>query len=197
MAKRYYSKLPRTFENTYRLNEKSIFEINVYPSEQVSVFTRDVTERKEMEKKLKDSTQKLLLLTQINRHDIFNELTAMHLMHDLALETGDLEEIYSLIRSSKEGLRRIEKVLQFTREYDNFASSQSMWLVLHRIIDSIREEVAAGDILFENSVPENIEVFTDPMIQKVFKACMNAIRHGQILKKVWFTQERREVWIIF
>ncbi len=196
-----HSKLPRTFENTYRLNEKEyIFEINVYPSGTgISVFTRDVTERKEMEKKLKDSTQKLLLLTQINRHDIFNELTAMHLMHDLALETGDLEEIYSLIRSSKEGLRRIEKVLQFTREYDNFASSQSMWLVLHRIIDSIREEVAAGDILFENSVPENIEVFTDPMIQKVFKALYeNAIRHGQILKKVWFyTQEREGGLIIF
>ena len=69
-----------------------------------------------METKLKDSTQKLLLLTQINRHDIFNELTAMHLMHDLALDTNDLTEIYSLIKRSEEGLRRIERVLQLTKE---------------------------------------------------------------------------------
>jgi len=196
-----HSKIPRTFENVFNFaGREYLFEISVYPSGSgISVFTKDITERKEMEKKLKESTQKLLLLTQINRHDIFNELTAMHLMHDLALDTSDLTEIYSLIKSSKEGLRRIERVLQFTREYDNFASSQSLWMVLHRIIDSIREEVAAGDILFENSVPENIEVFTDPMIQKVFKALYeNAIRHGQTLTKVWFyTRECEGSLIIY
>ena len=193
--------VPRTFENVFNFNGREyLFEISVYPSGSgISVFSRDITERKEMEKKLRDSTKKLLLLTQINRHDIFNELTAMHFMHDLALDTSDLEEIYSHIRNSKEGLRRIERVLQFTREYDNFASSQSMWLMLRQIIESIQGEVAAGVILFENDVSDKIEVFADALIQKVFKALFeNAIRHGQTLTKVWFyTQEREGGLIIF
>ncbi|WP_324475158.1 PAS domain S-box protein, partial [Methanospirillum sp.] len=194
------TRTPRTFEHSYIHNGKEyFFEISVYPSESgISVFTKDITERKEMEKRLKDTTQKLLLLTQINRHDIFNELTAMHLLHDLALDTTDLDEIFSYIRSSKEGLRRIEQVLQFTREYDYFTSSSSMWLHLRRIIDSVRDEVAAGDILFENEVLETIEIYADAMIQKVFRALYeNAIRHGQTLTLVrFYTIERDQDLII-
>ncbi len=194
------TRTPRTFEQSYLHNGKEyLFEISVYPSQSgISVFTKDITERKEMERRLQDTTQKLLLLTQINRHDIFNELTAIHLLHDLALDSSDLAEISSYIRSSKEGLRRIEQVLQFTREYDNFTSSHSTWLHLRRIIDSVRDEVAAGNIVFENEVLGTIEVYADAMIQKVFRALYeNAIRHGQTLTIVrFYTIERDQDLII-
>lgn len=78
------------------------------PPEQGFPSSRGVTERKEMEKKLKDSTQKLLLLTQINRHDIFNELTAMHLMHD-TLDTSSLTEIYSLIEALRKDCEELRE----------------------------------------------------------------------------------------
>jgi PAS domain S-box-containing protein len=52
---------PKSFVNQYRLGDKDfVFEVNVYPtSHGVSIFVRDITERKRAEKKLLDYQDKL------------------------------------------------------------------------------------------------------------------------------------------
>jgi len=154
---------------------------------------QDTTERKRMENALKESTNKLLLLTQINRHDIFNELTAMYLMYDLALDSDNLQEIYTQIHKTKEGLRRIERVIQFTREYDDFAYASSRWISVYDMVESVKNEVDMGEITLENSIPADLEIYAEVMVLKVFKALVeNAIRHGETLTVIKVFSEKRE-----
>jgi len=169
------------------------------PSGEVVAIYEDITERKEMENRLADYAKKLLLLTQINRHDIFNELTAMHIINDIILDTEVLEKIYSYIHMSNAGLDRIERVLQFTRDYDDFASYQSKWFNLKQIVNHVRIEVLTGDIIFVNDVSEKIQVFSDPIIRKVFRTLFeNALRHGKTLSKIRiYTKELGNDLVIF
>ncbi len=49
----------KSFINEYRLGDKNfVFEISVYPAEDgISIFTKDITERKQMEERLKESEE--------------------------------------------------------------------------------------------------------------------------------------------
>jgi signal transduction histidine kinase len=117
----------------------------------------------------------------------------MFLSLDLAFDSDDLLEIFPILRTLKEGLRRIEQVLQFTREYDTFADAHSTWLNLHAIIESLKNEVDFGSISFEDTVPENLEIFADLLIVKAFRSIFdNAIRHGKTLTQVYFSVQEQE-----
>lgn len=194
------TKKPRTFLNPFYLNERNyIFEINVYPSERgLSVLSRDLTERTMIEDALKESTQKVLLLTRITRHDIFNELCAVRLLHDLMQESEDTEETLDLISRSLDSIGRIEQVINFTREYDDFGIAASGWLMIKRVILQARDEAPDGVISIEVEIEENLEVYSDPIIRRVFSTLIeNAVRHGgQITSIRFFSHEDNDSLII-
>lgn len=181
---------PKTFMNPFYLNGRDyIFEMNVYPLERgLAVIAKDITERKMIEDALKESTQKILLLTRITRHDIFNELCAVRLIHDLMLESGDGTETTDLITRSLDSIRRIEQVINFTREYDDFGIAASGWINVNRVIAQARDESPGQGITIETDIEEKLEIYTDPIIRKVFSTLIeNAIRHGGQITGIRFS----------
>ncbi|MDD1729675.1 MAG: PAS domain S-box protein, partial [Methanospirillum sp.] len=55
---------------------------------------QDINERKKMEEALLESNKKLRLLTSLTRHDIFNQLSAVDLLHNLALQSSEIDKIF-------------------------------------------------------------------------------------------------------
>lgn len=140
---------------------------------------RDISERKRMEEALRESNQKLRLLTSLTRHDIFNHLTAVQGLLDLALDATDSAKVNEYLSYSREVCNRIESTIGFTREYENFGVVSSRWEHVYQIIESAKDEVIFDDIQIENLVPVDLKIYADPIIRKVFTTFMdNTIRHG-------------------
>ena len=139
----------------------------------------DLSERKHTEEALKEANQKLRLLTSLTRHDIFNQLTAGQLFLDMALEISNSKKQAEYISQAYETNWRIESIIGFTREYETFGTASSGWLRLRETIDSASIEISLGIAMIDNQVPDNIEVYADPILRKVFATLMeNAARHG-------------------
>jgi len=148
----------------------------------------DITERKRIEESLHEANQKLRLLTGLTRHDIFNKLFVLQGIFELAMEESDLALIHEYLIKAIQTSQSIDKTIKFTREYENFGIESSGWQNVHRVIESSREEIIPGDMVIENMIPDDLEIYADPIIRKVFSTLIeNALRHGGHLKRVWFS----------
>lgn len=140
---------------------------------------RDITRHKQAEEALHESNQKLRLLTGITRHDILNKLSAAKILQDLALHTSDPGKVKEYISQAQEAGDLIEETIGFTREYENFGIVSSGWQQIYNLIDSAKTELSLDGVTVINQIPEDLEVYADPIIRKVFTTLMeNAIRHG-------------------
>ncbi|HWQ65696.1 MAG TPA: PAS domain S-box protein [Methanospirillum sp.] len=158
---------------------------------------QDFTERKQAEDAIHESNQKLRLLTGLTRHDILNQVTAVKLLQDLALDTSNPAKVTEYITRAQEAVDQIEATIGFTREYENFGVVSSGWQRICRIIKSAKTEVSLGSVTVGNTIPEEIEVYADPIIRKVFTTLMeNAIRHGGDLSNIRFLCSEREDTLI-
>jgi len=153
---------------------------------------RDITGRKRAEAALRETNQKLNLLAGLTRHDIINQIQLMQVSHEYALASQDVSTIKSAIESAYQAGERIESIIGFTREYQNFGIDSSDWIPVGRAIDSAMYEVSCGDVVVDNQVDADIEIYADPIIRKVFSTLIeNAIRHGGSITRIrFFTQKK-------
>ena len=157
----------------------------------------DLTEQKRTEEALLEANQKLRLLTGLTRHDIFNQINAGQLYLDLALKKPNSIEVEHYISQAYEASRRIESIIGFTREYENFGTASSGWLNLREIVDSAIIEISLGIATIEYQIPENIEVYADPILRKVFTTLIeNATRHGGSIRCIRFSYYKNEDSIV-
>ena len=148
----------------------------------------DLSERQHVEESLHEANQKLRFLTGLTRHDIFNQLAAVHQFHALAMDEQDMAAKNRYISYARQASDRIESIIRFTREYETFGTVSSGWQGISGIIDSAQQEVSLGRCVVENEIPPGLEVYADPIIRKVFTSLMeNAIRHGGGVKKIRFS----------
>jgi PAS domain S-box-containing protein len=156
-------------------------------------FLVNITDRKQAEEAVRESNKKLRLLTGLTRHDIFNQVSAAQLFADLAMNSSDLSLIREYLSHSKEANERIEKIIGFTREYENFGVISSGWQRIHQVIVSANQEITFGNIREDNQIPLDLEVYADPIIRKVFTTLIeNAIRHGGDVTCIRLTCEEHQ-----
>ncbi len=151
-------------------------------------FISDITDRKQMDEALRESYQKIRLLTGLTRHDILNQLTSMQLCHDLARESETVEECMTFVDRASAIGKRIEATIGFTREYEAFGITGSGWQQIFLVIESAKTELSPGEVIIENLVPSDLTVYADPIIRKVFTTLLdNAIRHGRTITRIRFS----------
>jgi len=155
-------------------------------------ISRDVTERKKMEDALKQSNQKLRLLTSLTRHDILNLISSVNGFLDLASSENDTEKARYYLSRCKEAGDRMEVTIGFTREYENFGIVSSGWVNVSSLIRSAQSEISSSDIRIESRISPSLEIFADPIIRKVFSTLIeNAIRHGTEITCIRFSEQVR------
>ena len=186
------------FTNRYRHKDGSYrwIEWRAFPvlqNNRVYTAARDISDQKQAEEALSASNQRLRLLTSLTRHDIFNQLSGIDLFHNLALQTSDLGKIHEYLTHAKQAGNRIETIIGFTREYEDFGVASSGWQRIYHIVESAKDEVILNNVTVEISIPEDLEIYADPIIRKVFSTLLqNAIRHGGAITSIRLTSQTCE-----
>jgi signal transduction histidine kinase len=151
-------------------------------------LVQDITERKQYEEAVKEANQKLRLLTGITRHDIFNQLSVIQGLLNLATEESDPLKMNAYIFQSLEVCNLIESTIRFTREYENFGIISSGWHFVNPIIESAKNQVSSGEVIIQNQIPDDLEIYADPIIRKVFSTLLeNSVRHGGEITGIRFS----------
>lgn len=155
-------------------------------------MVRDITTRTMAEEALRESNQKLRLLTSLTRHDIFNQIAATGMFLDLADQAPDGEKSHEYLGHAREAVERIEAIIGFTREYERFSMVCGGWLNLAGIIRAATDEISFRDVSLAVDIPVDIEIYADPIIRKVFTTLMeNAIRHGLSVTTIWMEVQQQ------
>ncbi len=159
----------------------------------------DITERKQLEISLREALQKLKVLTGITRHDVVNDLPAITLSLEIVLDAEDEETKHKYLFNALESAKILEKTINFTREYEDFGSLSGKWYKLLEILSAAKSGVTLGDIIVELRLSSEVEIFSDPIIKKVFTTLLeNSVRHGgeKISEIRVFTQEKESNLVI-
>ncbi len=142
---------------------------------------------------LDDANKKLTLLSEITRHDIISQLTALQLYLEILenkLPDTSYQEYFKKIGIATD---RISSIVRFTREYEEIGINTPVWVDVSAIVDTARKDDVVGDIQLINDLPANTEVFSDALIANVFnKMIANAVRYGGKITTIRFSVEERD-----
>ena len=139
----------------------------------------NVIRRRRAEEALQKSNRKLQLMNNITRHDILNQLTALNGYLELSGEcTDEPGQMMEFIQKEKKIVGVIEEQLAFTRDYQNLGINAPAW-------QSVNGTVRRGATLLPVDTirvlydPREVEVFADPMFEKVFyNLIQNSLNYG-------------------
>jgi PAS domain S-box-containing protein len=139
----------------------------------------DITTYKDNQWAIEMMNKKLNILGSATRHDVLNSLTGLFGYLELAEVKCKDENVTKFIRKAKSSAETVKKQIEFTRAYQELGSKKPSWI---KVNDVIRMSYAAlNDPRLPAQVDvDDLEVFADPMLEKVFYNIMdNAQRHAE------------------
>ena len=167
-----------------------VFKEGVYAG--IQLVARDITDRKHAEEALQQANRKLHLLSGITRHDIKNQLTILRdYLSILQKNIPDpaLDEYFTRIINTSE---RIAAMIQITKTYENIGVNAPVWQNARSLFDSTVNDTPVGMIQCINEIPDDTEVFADPLIVKVcYNLIENAVRYGKKITTIRFSVLKR------
>ena len=137
----------------------------------------DITDRKKYEKSLNEAHRKVVILSQLTRHDILNQLSVLFAMND-ALRDGTNPSQEYLLQIMEQALVTVQHQIEFTRDYQEIGTSGAGWQHTKALFFSTRDllirppiELIVGDLPF---------IYADPLFEKaVYNLVENSLRHGK------------------
>jgi len=154
---------------------------------------RDITERKQAEDALWQANKKLNLLSGITRHDINNQLLVLNgFLGFLQEKVTDptLKDYFTKITNAS---TRIAAMIRFTKEYEMIGVNAPVWQTCYTLVDTAAKQAPLGPVIVKNDLPAGVEVFSDPLIVKIFYNLMdNAARYGGKITTIHFSAEERD-----
>lgn len=141
----------------------------------VQGISYDITEQKKSEDALRIANRQLNLLTDITRHDILNSV--MVILGNLSLLEMDYKDpgLLTYIQKIKSATIEIQSQIEFTRAFGELCSHDPKWIPLETVMPN---SSLPDSVTFITDL-ENVSIFVDPMIKKVFFNLLdNSLRHG-------------------
>lgn len=150
------------------LGEIAEFSESYGPKRLIGI-SQDITDLRKYQESVEEANKKLNLLSSITRHDILNQVSAL-ILYNRLLEgkiPPEEEEAKDYINKMDSISATIQKQISFTKEYHNLGVNAPSWQNLNDIIRH-EEHIAYSGGLTLNDRSEDIEIFADQMINKVF-----------------------------
>jgi len=154
----------------------------------VNELREEIVRRNQAEHALEIINRKLNLLTGITRHDILNQITVILGYADLlgAVLPDDVEMRKYIDRITK-ATSVIQEEIRFAADYEELGMQPSLW----QRVGDVAERAASGCAdrgVNVSTATGALEVFTDPMLEKVFHNLFeNAVRHGGYVTEISVT----------
>jgi signal transduction histidine kinase len=130
------------------------------------------------------------LFVDVTRHDMLNKVTALSGYVELVRANSQDPKILGYLGKQQLLLTSIREQINFTRDYQNLGSQKPRWQDLG---ETIRQAAAMlpPDVTSPScTVREDIEIFADPLLVKVFYNLMdNSLRHGRHVTSMRFSSQ--------
>jgi PAS domain S-box-containing protein len=141
----------------------------------------DITDRKQAESALLQANRQLNLLTAITRHDILNKITAILGYLSLVEIKFPDPALKDYIGKIENATNSIHTQIEFTKLYQDLGTHEPQWQKLETVLPVSN----MPDTIRLNADVSGIEVFADPMFERVFSNLLdNSIRHGQTVTDI-------------
>jgi signal transduction histidine kinase len=152
----------------------------------------DITEQRHAEDAIRITNNKLVLLSNITRHDILNQITALSMNLELARKKIQGSAGSANLDSMEKTLEVIRLQLEFTRDYQDLGLQKPVWQNVNRTFVTASESFASRNITFTCETGD-LEIYSDPLIERVFYNLIdNSIRHGERISEIRLSVERAE-----
>jgi len=144
----------------------------------------DVTVQRQNEEAIVAAHNKLLLLSDITRHDIFNQLAALSVYLDMLDAANCGPGASGYIKSMNTSLEIIGDQLEFTRDYQDLGLKKPEWRDVGTAFTKAAESFNGRDVAFSCETGP-VEIFADPMIGQAFYNLIdNSLRHGEHVSEI-------------
>ena len=138
----------------------------------------DTTGQRMAEEALRAANNKLILLSNITRHDILNQLTALQVYTDLMKENPDGRTVPGYLGTMEKIIDVIRLQMEFTRDYQELGQKEPVWQDVCTVFLAAAEPFAGRNITFSCETG-TLECYADALIGRVFYNMIdNSIRHG-------------------
>ena len=163
--------------------------------EELQKSNRDLSienhERKMMETALGNANNKLQLMASITRHDLLNLLNSLQGYLELAtMDRYDKpDQAWQYIDKAAGVLGQTVNTVRFTKEYQEIGIKSPIWQNCRILVLKSITNISLNHVILENFIPEDLEIYADPLIEKVFLNLIeNAVRYGEKISKIsiWF-----------
>jgi DNA-binding response OmpR family regulator len=173
-------------DNLAKLNDQ-LSEANSFLLQANTDLNREIAERRRVETVLSQTNKKLNLLSSITRHDMKNTLLTLFGYNEIAMMDLSDPRFQEYLLREKELMGRLSNQLEFTRLYDELGTTGAIWKPLRDIRGIIFPNSASVSVLLHEET-EKYEIFTDPLIDKVFYNLFeNSVRHGGQVTRISVT----------
>jgi PAS domain S-box-containing protein len=158
----------------------------------------DITALRQGEDALRQANRQLTLLSGVTRHDINNQLMALNgyiaLLHEKVPDPG-LQDYFTAITGASS---RIAGMIRFTADYEQIGANPPVWQEARAVVEDAVQDVALGSVRLVNDIPEDLVVFADPLIVRVFaNIAENVVRHGGPVTTIRFSgSEQDSMYVI-
>jgi PAS domain S-box-containing protein len=149
----------------------------------------DITDRVLAEEAVQRANKKLNFFSQVTRHDILNQLTALKGHLELSKECPVDSGLKTSLEKGLAAAEAIQSRILFTRDYQDIGIQPPEWQNVREAILKNCNGIALGKVTVTVMII-GVEVYADLLLGRVFFHLINnAIRHGGTLTEVRFTCE--------
>jgi PAS domain S-box-containing protein len=152
--------------------------------DQFVAVSNDITERKEMERQLKEQRDDLEVLNQVVRHDIRNDLVVIEgYARELESHVADegREYVTTITERTEDAIsltNRARELAETTVEQQTTCKPVSLRPILRDVADDVDSSYSDAVITIESQI-SNVEVLADGMLSSVFRNLLtNAVHHN-------------------
>jgi len=142
----------------------SIKEYIVEIESQQQELRNELILRVKAETALEKANKRLLQLSQITRHDILNQITALQIFLEIIPGASDKETIDEYAGRTQKVLSSITTLVSFTYDYEQIGQKGQVWQNVGRIINDLQNEFS--DQIQINHSCSAVEIFADRLIKK-------------------------------
>jgi signal transduction histidine kinase len=152
----------------------------------------DITDQRHAEEALAAANNKLVLLSNITRHDILNQITGLLLHLELLDHENHDPGASAHISTIKKSLDVIREQLEFTRDYQDLGLKKPEWQDAGAAFNRAAESFSGKNIVFSCET-NHVEILADSMLGQVFYNLIdNSLRHGERVSDIRLSVKKDE-----